>query len=177
MLLTQHTQNPNLLKHAIGVEAAMRAYARHFSADEDLWGVTGLLHDLDYEKHPSLEEHPFVGAQVLRDEGVSEDIVLAILGHADHTGVPRETRMAKTLYAVDELVGFVVAVALVRPAKSITDLPTKSVLKKFKDKPFCRAIDRDHLRAGAAEIGVEMREHVERIISALGGIAADLELA
>jgi len=176
-LLTEHTRSPNLLKHALGVEAAMRAYARQSGADEELWGVVGLVHDLDYEGHPSLEEHPFVGAEIMRTQGYSEEIVNAVLGHADHTGVARETQMAKALYAVDELVGFVVAVALVRPAKSITELPVKSVLKKFKDKAFCRAIDRDHLRAGAADLGVEMRDHVETVTAALAGIADDLELA
>ncbi len=176
-LLTEHTQNLNLLKHALGVEAAMRAYARTFEADEELWGVVGLLHDLDYEKHPSLEEHPFVGAEILRENGYSEEVVQAVLGHADHTGVARETQMAKALYAVDELVGFVVAVALVRPSRSITDLPIKSVTKKFKDKAFCRAIDRDHLRAGAEQLGVEMRDHVVTVAGALAGIAAELELA
>ncbi len=177
VLLTEHTQNANLLKHALGVEAAMRAYARQFDADEELWGVVGLLHDLDYEKHPSLEEHPFVGVDIMRAEGYSEEIVNAVLGHADHTGVARESQMARALYAVDELVGFVVAVALVRPAKSITELPIKSVTKKFKDKAFCRAIDRDHLRAGAADLGVEMRDHVETVAGSLAAIADELELA
>jgi len=177
VLLTEHTQNPNLLKHAFGVEAAMRAYSRQFDADEELWGVVGLLHDLDYEKHPSLDEHPFVGVDIMRAQGYSEEILDAVMGHADHTGVARESQMAKALYAVDELVGFVVAVALVRPAKSITELPIKSVTKKFKDKAFCRAIDRDHLRAGAADLGVEMRDHVETVASALAGIADALELA
>jgi len=176
-LLTEHTQNANLLKHALGVEAAMRAYARQFGADEELWGVVGLLHDLDYEKHPSLEEHPFAGVKIMREHGYSEDIVQAVLGHADHTGVARESQMAKTLYAVDELVGFVVAVALVRPAKSITELPVKSITKKFKDKAFCRAIDRDHLRAGAEDLGVDMREHVETVAGSLATIADELELA
>jgi len=176
-LLTEHTRNPNLLKHALGVEAAMRAYARQFEDDEELWGVVGLLHDLDYEKHPSLEEHPFVGADILRGEGYSEEIVRAVLAHADHTGVARDSQMAKALYAVDELVGFVVAVALVRPAKSISDLPVKSVTKKFKDKAFCRAIDRDHLRAGAEDLGVDMGAHVETVTASLAGIAKELELA
>lgn len=177
VLLTEHTQNPNLLKHALGVEAAMRAYARRFGDDEELWGVVGLLHDLDYEKHPSLEEHPFVAADIMREQGYSEKIVLAVLGHSDHTGVARDSDMAKALYAVDELVGFVVAVALVRPAKTITELPVKSITKKFKDKAFCRAIDRGHLRAGAAQLGVDMRDHVEMVAGALAGIADELELA
>lgn len=155
----------------------MRAYARHFDEDVELWGVVGLLHDVDYEEHPSLEEHPRVGVGWMRELGYDDVVLDAVLSHADHTGVPRETRLQKALYAVDELVGFVVAVALVRPSRSITDLPVKSVTKKFKDKAFCRAIDRDHLRAGAEHLGVDMREHVERVIAALGDIADDLELA
>ncbi len=175
-LLTEHTQNPNLLKHALGVEAAMRGYARHFEADPELWGVVGLLHDFDYEEHPSLEEHPFVGAEILRQLGYEELIVQAILGHADHTGVERTSQLAKTLYAVDELVGFIVAVALVRPSRSVVDLPVKSILKKLKDKAFCRAIDRDHLRAGAEELDVDMKEHVACIVESLKTIAPELGL-
>ncbi len=175
-LLTEHTQNPNLLKHALGVEAAMRGYARHFDADADLWGIVGLLHDFDYEEHPSLEEHPFAGAEILRQLGYDDAIVHAILGHADHTGVERKSRLDKTLYAVDELVGFIVAVALVRPGKSVVDLPVKSIIKKFKDKAFCRAIDRDHLRAGAADLNVELKEHVARIVESLKTIAPELGL-
>lgn len=176
-LLNEHTRTPNLIKHALGVEAAMRGYARRFEADEDLWGVVGLLHDFDYDAHPSLEEHPFVGVEILRERGYSEEIIHAVLAHADHTGVARESLLDKTLYAVDELVGFVVAVALIRPDRTLTGLPVKSVMKKFKDKAFCRAVDRDHLRAGAADLGVDMREHVEAVIESLRGIAAELELA
>ena len=140
---------PHLIKHALGVEVAMRYYARHYGEDENLWGIAGLLHDLDYDKHPSLEEHPFVGIEILRAEGYPEEILQAVLAHADHTGVPRRSLLDRALYAVDELVGFVVAVALVRPSKSVMDLPVKSVTKKFKDKAFFRAIDRDHLRRGS----------------------------
>lgn len=175
-LLCEHTESPNLRKHALGVEAAMRAYAGRCGADPELWGQTGLLHDLDYEKHPSLEDHPYVGAEILRSAGYPEELVHAVLAHADHTGVARESDLDRVLYAVDELVGFVVAVALIRPSKTITDLPVKSVLKKFKDKAFCRAIDRDHLRAGAEEIDMPMREHVEIVIGALGGISDELGL-
>lgn len=176
-LLTEHTQTPNLIKHALGVEAAMRGYARHFDADEDLWGITGLLHDLDYDSHPSLEEHPFVGAEILREHGYPEELVHAVLSHADHTGVPRDALMDRTLYAVDELVGFIVAVALVRPGKTVTELPVKSVTKKFKDKAFCRPVNRDHLRQGAEDLGVPMRDHVENVLESLRGIADGLELA
>lgn len=175
-LLTEHTRSANLRKHALGVEAAMRGYAHRFDADVELWGITGLVHDLDYEKHPSLDEHPFVGAEILRQQGYPDEVVAAVLGHADHTGIARETPMARTLYAVDELVGFIVAVALIRPGKSVIDLPVKSVMKKLRDKAFCRAIDRDHLRAGAEDIDVPMREHVEQVIQSLQEVAEELGL-
>jgi len=175
-LLEEHTRNPNLIKHALAVEAAMRRYARRFDGDVDRWGITGLLHDFDYEEHPSLEEHPFVGVEILEEKGYPSDVIEAILGHADHTGVPRETRMAKALYAVDELTGFIVACALVRPSQSVNDLPVSSVTKKFKDKAFCRAIDRDHLYAGAEDLGVPMEEHVGEVLEAMRGIAGDLDL-
>lgn len=175
-LLTTHTKNPNLIKHALCVEAAMRSYARRFGGDEEIWGITGLLHDFDYEEHPSLEEHPLVGAEILRGLDYPDEIIEAILGHADHTGVPRTTPMARTLYAVDELTGFIVACALVRPSKSLHDLPVKSITKKFKDKAFCRAVDRDHLRAAAEEIETPMREHVEHVLEAMRGIAGELGL-
>ncbi len=175
-LLTEHTQNPNLVKHALCVEAAMRYYAAQFDGDADRWGVTGLLHDFDYEEHPSLEEHPFVGAEILRSLDYPEDIIDAILGHSDHTGVARQTPMAKALYSVDELTGFIVACALIRPTKSLLDLPVKSITKKFKDKAFCRAVDRDHLRAAADEIDMPLKEHVEHVLTALRGIAAELGL-
>ena len=176
-LLTEYTANPNLLKHALSVEAAMRSYARHFGEDEELWGAAGLLHDLDYERHPSLEEHPFAGVEVLRERGYPEELVHAVLAHADHTGTPRESLLDRALYAVDELTGFIVAVALVRPSKNLLEVPVKSVTKKFKDKAFCRPVSRDHLRAGAADLGVEMREHVGHVLEAMKGIAETLELA
>ncbi|MFQ5743625.1 MAG: HDIG domain-containing metalloprotein [Acidobacteriota bacterium] len=176
-LLGQHTKNQNLIKHALCVEAGMRHYARFFEVDEACWGITGLLHDFDYEEHPSLDEHPFAGAEILRANNYPEEIIEAILGHADHTGVPRQSQMAKTLYAVDELTGFIVAVALIRPCKNLADVPVKSVTKKFKDKAFCRAIDRDHLRAGAEGIGIALVDHVGHVLSALQGIASDLGLA
>ena len=175
-LLTEHTKSPNLVKHALCVEAAMRYYAALFDGDAALWGVTGLLHDFDYEEHPSLEEHPFAGAEILRSLDYPEEIVDAILGHSDHTGVARRTQMAKALYAVDELTGFIVACALIRPTKSLLELPVKSITKKFKDKAFCRAVDRDHLRAAAAEIDMPMNEHVEHVLTALRGIAGQLGL-
>jgi putative nucleotidyltransferase with HDIG domain len=176
-LLTKHTKNPNLVKHALCVEAAMREYARYFDSDEELWAVTGLIHDFDYEEHPSLEEHPFVGVEILRGLDYPEEVIDAVLGHADHTGVPRHSRMAKALYAVDELTGFIVAVALVRPSKNLLEVPASSVTKKFKDKAFCRAVDRDHLFAGAVEIDMPMEEHVGYVLTALQRIATDLGLA
>ena len=175
-LLTEYTKKPGLLKHALAVEAAMRAYAKKHNEDEQAWALVGLLHDFDYDRHPSLEEHPFVGAAELRRRGVSEEIVHAVLGHADHTGVERRSDLDRGIYAVDEMVGFIVAVALIRPSKSLLDLPAKSVTKKFKDKAFCRAVDRDHLRAAAAEIDIPLRDHVENLIEDLRGIAPGLGL-
>ncbi len=176
-LLTEHTKNPNLIKHGLCVEAAMRHYARHFGGDEELWAVTGLIHDFDYEEHPSLEEHPFAGVEILRGLDYPDEVIDAVLGHADHTGVPRPSQMAKALYAVDELTGFIVAVALIRPSKNILEVPRRSVTKKFKDKAFCRAVDRDHLNAAAAEIEMPMDEHVDHVLAALQGIAEELGLA
>jgi len=176
-LLSEHTKNPNLVKHGLCVEAAMRHYARHFGGDEELWGITGLIHDFDYEEHPSLEEHPFAGVEIMRGLDYPDEIIDAVLGHADHTGVPRHSQMAKALYAVDELTGFIVAVALIRPSKNLLEVPSSSVTKKFKDKAFCRAVDRDHLFAGAEELEVPMEEHVEHVLSAMQGIAGDLGLA
>jgi len=176
-LLTEHTKNPNLVKHGLCVEAAMRHYARHFGGDEELWAITGLIHDFDYEEHPSLEEHPFAGVEILRGLDYPGEIIDAVLGHADHTGAPRHSQMAKALYAVDELTGFIVAVALIRPNKNLLEVPVRSVTKKFKDKAFCRAVDREHLFAAAAEIDVPMPEHVEHVLIALQDIAEELSLA
>lgn len=166
-LLCAWTESESLRKHALGVEAAMRRYARKFGEDETLWGVTGLLHDMDYERHPSREEHPFKGVEALREAGYPEVVLEAILGHADYSGVARTTRMAKTLFAVDELVGFVTAVALVRPSKSIADVKVSSVKKKLKDKTFARGCNRDDIEKGAAELGVGLDEHIAEIIEAL----------
>ena len=175
-LLTGHTNNPNLVKHALCVEAGMRHYASHFGEDQEVWGITGLIHDFDYEEHPSLEEHPFVGAEILREQDWADEIIEAVLGHSDHTGVPRNTAMARALYAVDELTGFIVACALIRPDKSLLELPVKSITKKFKDKAFCRAIDRQHLFDAAAELEMPIDEHVGHVLEALQGIAGDLGL-
>jgi putative nucleotidyltransferase with HDIG domain len=175
-LLTEHTRSDALLKHALAVEAAMRAYARKLGEDPDLWGVTGLLHDFDYEKYPSLQDHPFRGAEILKERGVAEEIRTAILGHGDHTGVPRTTPLARTLFAVDELTGFLTACALVRPGKRIAEVPPESVKKKMKDKAFARGVNRDDLRRGAEEIGVPLEEHVVFVRDAMASIARELGL-
>jgi putative nucleotidyltransferase with HDIG domain len=175
-LLTEYTQSDSLLKHALAVEAAMRACARKLDDNEEQWGVVGLLHDFDYEKHPTREEHPIKGAEVLRAKGYPEEMIQAILSHASHTGIPRETRMAKALYAVDELTGFITAVALVRPNRKVADVEPKSVKKKMKDKAFARAVNRDEIREGAELLGVEFDEHVRTVIDAMAAVAGELGL-
>ncbi len=175
-LLTEYTKNPNLIKHALAVEAAMRAYARHFGEDEDLWGVVGLIHDFDYEQNPTAERHVWAGMGVLREQGWPEEIVRAVGGHASYTGIPRDTLMAKALYAVDELTGLIVAVALVRPSKSILDVKVKSVKKKWKDVAFARGVHREEIEAGAADLGVPLDEHIAIVLEAMKGIADELGL-
>ncbi len=170
-------QNPNLRKHLLGVEAAMRAYAQKFGEDEEVWGAVGLLHDLDYERCPSQEAgHPFVGVEELRRRGLPEAWCRAILSHADYSGVPRTTPMEKALYAVDELVGFLIAVALVRPTRRIADVDVAAVKKKMKDKAFARGVRRDDLIAGAAGLGVPLDEHIGFVLHALQQIAPVLGL-
>lgn len=155
----------------------MRAYAHRFGEDEETWGLVGLLHDLDYEKHPSQEAgHPFVGVELLRRRGLSEPLCRAILSHADYSGVPRETRMEKTLFAADELSGFVIAVALVRPSRAIADVDVPSVLRKMKDKAFARAVRREDIVRGAEALGLPLEEHIGVVIQALNGIALELGL-
>jgi predicted hydrolase (HD superfamily) len=163
-LLTEYTQGESLLKHALGVEAAVRGYARRFNEDEDSWGIVALLHDFDYERWPSLDEHPFRGSEILRARGYPEWVVRAILSHADYSGVPRETLLEKTLFACDELSGFVTAAALVRPSKSVMDLEAASVVKRMKDKAFARGVKREDLRAGAELLGLPLNEHIENVI-------------
>jgi putative nucleotidyltransferase with HDIG domain len=176
-LLVAETPSANLQKHMLAVEAVMRAYARRFGEDQDTWGLAGLLHDIDYEKHPSQEAgHPFTGVEMLRQHGLPEPLCRAILSHADYSGVPRESRMEKALFAADELSGFVIAVALVRPSRAITDVDVPSVLKKMKDKAFARAVRRDDITRGADELGVPLEEHVGVVIEALVGIASQLGL-
>ncbi len=177
-LVTEFTANANLIKHMLAVEAAMRAYARRFGEDEELWGIVGLLHDFDYERYPDLtvEGHPVVGSKVLRERGWPEEVIRAVLSHADYTGVTRETRMEKTLAAVDDLTGFIVAVALVRPSKSIHDVKVKSVRKKWKSKAFAAAVDRAAIEAAAEDLGVELWAHVAFVLQAMQGIADELGL-
>lgn len=175
-LLNEYTKNPSLIKHALAVEAAMRAYARHFGEDEELWAVTGLIHDFDYEQHPTAEEHPLAGCEILATAGWPEEIITAVKGHATYLNVPRESLMAKTLFAVDELTGLVIACALVRPSKSLADLKAKSVTKKWNDKGFARGVNRDDIELGMAELGVDRPQHVAFVIEALKPISAELEL-
>jgi putative nucleotidyltransferase with HDIG domain len=175
-LLTEYTHNENLIKHALAVEAAMRWYARHFGEDEEEWGAVGLLHDFDYDRYPTAEDHPFRGAEILREQGVDEQFVRTILSHADHTGVPRDTIMAKALFAVDELAGFVTAVALVRPSKKVEEVKPKSVKKKMKDKAFARAVNRDDIRDGAELLGLELDVHIQNVADAMTSIAPQLGL-
>ena len=164
-LLTEWTQGESLRKHALAVEAAVRGYARLFGEDETAWGVVALLHDMDYERFPSLDDHPYRGCDELRRRGYPEWVMRAILSHADYSNTPRESRLEKTLYACDEMAGFVTAATLVRPTKSILDLEPASVLKKIKDKAFARAVSRDDLRRGAEELGLPLEEHVANVIS------------
>jgi putative nucleotidyltransferase with HDIG domain len=173
-LLHEYTEGPGLRKHAYGVEAAMRAYARREGADEALWGAAGLLHDMDYEKHPTPEEHPRVGCRVLEGLGYPAELIEAILGHASYTGVPRVTPMAKTLFAVDELVGLITATALVMPSKRLADVTTESVIRKMRTKGFARSVNRDEIEEGAAEIGVPLEDHVTIVLTAMQGAAERL---
>jgi putative nucleotidyltransferase with HDIG domain len=175
-LLTEFTQSESLRKHALAVEACMRAYARKLGGNEDLWGVVGLIHDFDYEKYPSLEDHPYRGNEILKERGYSDEIRKAIMSHAEYTGVPRETPMEKALFACDELAGFITASTLVKPSKSLDELDAKSVRKKMKDKAFARSVNRNDIIQGAAELGVDLEEHITFCIEAMKGIAKELGL-
>lgn len=183
-LLTEYTQSESLRKHALAVEACMRAYARKFAAegkiaaaDEEMWAITGLLHDFDYEKYPTAEEHPFVGNKILRKKGYPEAILRAILSHANYSGVSRDSLMEKALFACDELSGLITAATLVKPTKNIADLDAQSVRKKMKDKAFARSVSRDDIISGAQDLGVELMEHIAFCIAAMRGRAAELGLA
>jgi putative nucleotidyltransferase with HDIG domain len=166
-LLTEYTKGESLLKHALAVEAAVRGYARRYGEDEAFWGITALLHDFDYERWPDLTNHPFRGAEILRAQGYPEELVRAILSHADYSGVPRESRLEKTLYACDEMSGFVMAAALVRPSKSVLDLEAASVKKRMKDKAFAKNVKREDLVAGAELLGLPLDEHITNVIESL----------
>lgn len=163
-LMTEYTQSESLRKHMLAVEAAVRGYARKWGENEDEWGIVALLHDFDYERWPDQENHPFRGVEILKGQGYPEWVTRAILSHAEYSGVPRESRLEKALYACDEMSGFVTAAALVRPSKSVLDLEASSVIKRMKDKAFARAVSRDDLRKGAEEIGLPLAEHVENVI-------------
>jgi putative nucleotidyltransferase with HDIG domain len=177
-IVDSHVENVGLIRHMLAVEAAMRFYAERLEPENvELWGMTGLLHDFDWEIHPTLEQHPQDGAPILQAAGVPEVVIRAILSHADHTGVPRETQMQKALAACDEITGLITACALVRPSRSIMDLTVKSVKKKWKDKRFAAGAHRDEIEAAAADFGVELWEHTGNVIRAMQGIAADLGLA
>jgi len=175
-LLTEYTSKDGLIKHALAVEAAMRAYARKFGENEETWGIIGLLHDFDYEKYPTAEEHPFKGAEILRERGFPEDWIRVILSHASYTGVPRDSLMAKTLFAVDELCGFITAVAYVRPNRKLAEVKVKSVKKKLKDKAFARQVNREEIREGAEELGIPLEEHIDFVIKAMQEVAEELGL-
>ena len=175
-LLCEYTQSESLRKHALAVEACRRAYAKKFGEDEEKYGMTGLLHDFDYEKYPTPAEHPFVGNKILEERGYSDEIRRAILSHAEYSGVKRESNMEKALFACDELAGFITASALVKPNKSLAEVEAKSVRKKMKDKAFARSVNRDDIVNGAADLGVELEEHIAFCIEAMKGIAKELGL-
>lgn len=175
-IVEEHVENINLIRHMLAVEAAMRFYAEKFDQDPDLWGVTGLLHDFDWEIHPTLEQHPQEGAQILRERNVPELIIHAILSHANHTGVPRETRMEKALYACDEITGLITATALVRPSRSLADLQVKSVKKKWKDRSFAAGANREEIQEAVDEFGIDLWEHTDNVITAMRHVAPELGL-
>jgi len=175
-LLTEFTQSESLRKHALAVEACMRAYARKFGVDAELWGTVGLLHDFDYEKYPTPQEHPYKGNEILKERGYSDEVRRAIMSHAEYSGVTRDTPMEKALFACDELAGFIIAVALVKPSKSLAEVEVKSVRKKMKDKAFARSVSRDDIINGARDLGVDLDEHIAFCIEALKGIAQQLGL-
>jgi putative nucleotidyltransferase with HDIG domain len=175
-LVREFVKNENLVHHMLAVEAAMRFYAEKFDENVETWGITGLLHDYDWEIHPTLDEHPQAGVAVLRQRGVPEVIVRAILSHADHTGVPRQTRMEKALYACDEITGLITAVALVRPSHSLLDLEVPSVKKKWKDRAFAAGANREEIAEASEEFGIELWEHVGNVIQAMRRIAPELGL-
>jgi len=174
-LLCEYTKSESLRKHALAVEACVKAYARKFGEDEEKWGVVGLIHDFDYEVYPNAPDHPLKGSEILKERGYPEELRRAILGHADYSGVPRDTMLAKTLFACDELAGFITACSLVRPER-IASLEAKSVRKRMKDKAFARSVSREDITKGAEELGVTLEEHIEFCIEAMRAIADTLGL-
>ena len=176
-IVHEYVKNENLVRHMLAVEAAMRFYAAKFNEDQETWGITGILHDFDWEIHPTLEEHPLAGASILHEKGVPEEIIHAVLSHADHTGVPRQNRMEKALYACDEITGLITAVALVRPSRSLSDLEASSVKKKWKDRAFAAGANRDEITKAAEEFDIDLWEHVGNVILAMRTIAPELGLA
>jgi putative nucleotidyltransferase with HDIG domain len=176
-LVTEYVQSQSLRRHMLAVEAAVRAYARRFGEDEERWGVVGLLHDFDYEIHPTLDQHPQDGAAILRERGYAEELIEAVLSHADHLHIERVTPLQKALFAVDEVTGFAGAVALVRPDKRIASVAPSSFKKKMKDKAFARAVSREDMLQGAAALGVPFDEHIQIVVDAMSGIAGELGLA
>ena len=176
-LLCEYTKTEPLRKHGLAVEAAMRAYARNYGGDEEQWGIVGLLHDFDYEAHPNAEEHPLKGAQIMRERGWPEEIIYAIQCHADYLGLERRTPMDRAIYAVDELTGLIIAVALVRPNKSIDEVDVRAVRKKMKDKSFARNVIREDIVGGAEQLGVDLDEHIGFVIEALKPVANELGIA
>src|SRR5437660_2923428 len=175
-LLTEFTQSESLRKHALAVEACMRAYAKKFGQNQDLWGIVGLIHDFDYEEYPTPEEHPYKGNEILKERGYSDEIRRAIMSHAEYSGVSRDTRMEKALFACDELAGFITACTLVKPSKSLAEVEAKSVRKKMKDKAFARGVNRNDITTGAADLGVDLEDHVAFCIEAMKGTARELGL-
>ena len=181
-LMHEYTASESLRKHMLAVEGAMRAYAAKFGEDEERWGITGLIHDFDYERFPNsvhspTEEHPAEGVRILREKGYPDDVLQAILGHASYCNTPRDSRMAKTLFAVDELTGLITATALVRPTKSVHEVDAKSVRKKMKDKAFARGVSRDDVINGATELGVDLDEHINFVIASMQARSGDLGLS
>ena len=175
-ILDEWVSSKNLKKHAYAVEAAMRAYADKLGGDSEKWGIVGLLHDLDYEKYPDLKDHPFKSAAYLRDKGYADELIEAILAHAEHTDVRRDTDLKKAIFAVDELTGLIVAVALTRPSRKIADVTVDSVMKKWREKSFAAGVDRNIIERGAQELGTPIKEHVQLVLEAMQGISEKLEL-
>lgn len=175
-ILQEYTKSDSLLKHAFAVETCVRAYAKKFNEDEAYWGNVALLHDFDYEKFPTQEQHPFEGAKILREKGFSEDFINTILSHAEYSGVPRNSLLMKVLFACDELAGFITAVAYVRPNKTIDEVEVKSVIKKLKDKAFARSVNREDIFKGAEELGIDLNEHIAFCIDAMKNNKLELGL-